>query len=314
MFAYCVGELRLSEDATYKRIQAARAARQFPAIFDAVADGRLHLTAVVMLKPHLSEATAEDLLNAAANKSRHEIEQLLADRFPLLDLPTQVRAVSPPAVTSQQLVPEPVEQQVPVRIEPPAPRPKLAPIAPERFALQLTMSKSTHDKLRCAQELLSHQLPSGDVAKLLDRALDALIAKLEKRKFAATEKPRAGRGSSNPRCVPAHVRRAVWERDGGRCTFVSESGRRCAARKLLEFDHVDEVARGGLATVEGIRLRCRAHNQYAAERTFGAEFMEQKRHTRAEERAAAKRGRSQEAPSVGHEHSLVLGGALSGPA
>ena len=27
MFSYCVGELRLSEDAAYKRIQAARAAR-----------------------------------------------------------------------------------------------------------------------------------------------------------------------------------------------------------------------------------------------------------------------------------------------
>src|SRR5512134_3619243 len=54
MFSYAVHELRLSEDAALKRIQAARAARQFPAIFDAVADGRLHLSAVTLLAPHLT--------------------------------------------------------------------------------------------------------------------------------------------------------------------------------------------------------------------------------------------------------------------
>src|SRR5438552_4426853 len=46
MFSYCVAELGYSDDAAYKRIQAARAARQFPAIFAAIADGRLHLTAI----------------------------------------------------------------------------------------------------------------------------------------------------------------------------------------------------------------------------------------------------------------------------
>ena len=69
----------------------------------------------------------------------------------------------------------------------------------------------------------------------------------------------------------------MWERDGGRCTFVSDSGRRCPARTRLEFDHADPVARGGEATAERMRLRCRAHNQYAAECTFGTAFMDHKR-------------------------------------
>ncbi|MGH7730155.1 MAG: hypothetical protein ACRENJ_02795 [Candidatus Eiseniibacteriota bacterium] len=69
MFAYCVGELHLSEDAAFKRIKAARAARRFPAIFDAVAHGRLHLSAVVLLAPHLTEETAEDLLAAVRDRA-----------------------------------------------------------------------------------------------------------------------------------------------------------------------------------------------------------------------------------------------------
>src|SRR2546428_13001648 len=75
MFAYCVGELHLSEDAAAKRIQAARTARRFPTIFDALADGRLHLRAVVLLARHLTEATADELLAAATHRSKAENEQ-----------------------------------------------------------------------------------------------------------------------------------------------------------------------------------------------------------------------------------------------
>jgi len=69
-------------------------------------------------------------------------------------------------------------------------RGRVAPLSAERFALQVTIEKDTHDKLRYAQALLSHQLPSGDIAQVVDRALDALIAQLEKQKFAATARPR----------------------------------------------------------------------------------------------------------------------------
>src|ERR1041385_5215349 len=58
MHAYCVDELRLSEDAAKRRTQAARAARQFPAIFQAIAEGRLHLTGVCLIAPHLTAANA----------------------------------------------------------------------------------------------------------------------------------------------------------------------------------------------------------------------------------------------------------------
>jgi len=99
MFAYCVGELHFSEDAAFKRIKAARAARRFPAIFDAVAEGRLHLSAAVMLAPRLTEDTVDELLAAATHKSKAEIEQLLAERFPAPDLPAWVEALPKPSPT-----------------------------------------------------------------------------------------------------------------------------------------------------------------------------------------------------------------------
>ena len=65
MHAYCVRELHLSDDAAFKRIRAARAALDYPAILDALAEGRLHLTAVVLLARHLRPENADELLEAA---------------------------------------------------------------------------------------------------------------------------------------------------------------------------------------------------------------------------------------------------------
>ncbi len=301
MHAYCVDELRLSEDAAFKRIRAARVGREFPALFAALAEGRLHLAAVCLLAPHLTRENANELIEAATHKSKAEIEERLARRFSPPDVPARLRAITPMISDSPQLAPGRVGTEAAASVgtlDEGAPghldnsRGTVPPASAERFLLQLTIAKGTHDKLRYTQSLLSHALPTGDVAQVLDRALDALIVQLEKRKFGATtaprgtgmpkscisRRPRRQLATARKRYVLAHVRRAVWERDQGQCTFVSAKGTRCKARRFLEFDHVDPVARGGRATVDRIRLRCRAHNQYEAERAFGAEFMNQRRH------------------------------------
>jgi len=153
--------------------------------------------------------------------------------------------------------------------------------ASEQYLVQFTLSENAHEKLRYAQDLLSHALPKGELAEVFERALDALIPLLEKQKFGTS---RVGRVKHSPResppssrRVPMHIKHAVWERDRRQCTFVSTSGIRCGARRFLEFDHIQPVARGGKPTADGLRLRCRAHNQYEAERIFGAGFMAAKR-------------------------------------
>ncbi len=164
MYAWCVGELHLSEDMASKRIHAARAASRFPAIFPALADGRLHLSAVVLLAPHLTEETADELLAVATHRTKAEIELLLAQRVPRPDVPCRVQALAPPRLTDEH-APGHVEalamQPAPAPVAPSAPRVRVAPLSPERFALQVTIGQGTHDKLRRAQELLGHALPSG---------------------------------------------------------------------------------------------------------------------------------------------------------
>jgi hypothetical protein len=96
MHGYCVRVLRLSENGAFKRIAAARAARRFPILFDAIADGRLHLTSVVMLAPHLTGDSADELVAAATHRSKAELERLLAERSPRPDWPERVQALPAP--------------------------------------------------------------------------------------------------------------------------------------------------------------------------------------------------------------------------
>jgi hypothetical protein len=326
MYAYCVGVLHLTAAAAYKRIEAGRAAPRFPEILDALAEGRLHLTAVVMLAPKLTPANAGELLAVATHRTKREIELLLAERFPRPDLPERIRPLAPAPVEATAAAPAnfaisssllttssaaelapgrvaPADEQpilgptaptpapaAPGRMKEPGPTPRVTPLAPQRFALQLTIGESTREKLRYAQELLGSYSPTGELALVLDRALDALIAQLERDKFAATEQARAARRPARgSRTIPALVKHAVWVRDRGQCTFVSESGHRCEEKRDLEFNHMLEFARGGEATVEEIELLCRAHNQYMAEKTFGAEFMRHKREEARGARAEARR-------------------------
>src|SRR5262249_40214129 len=82
MHAYCEQELRLSEDAANKRIRVARKAREVPALFGAIADGRLNLSGVILLASHLTPDNADELIRAAEGKSKAEIEALIAARQP----------------------------------------------------------------------------------------------------------------------------------------------------------------------------------------------------------------------------------------
>jgi hypothetical protein len=298
LFTYCTEVLRLSEDATCNRIQAARACRDFPVILEALASGAISLTSVRILRPHLTPENHEAVLARACGRSRRQIEALIAELAPRPDVPSSVRKL-PTATPAPTLLPAATATPMATRVEAaalaspePAPpvicsplspttrRPIIETTSPERYRVQFTIGKESHDKLRRVQALLRREIPDGDPGTIFDRALTLLLEKVEKAKLGAATKPRprpirpgADKELRTPvvdsRDIPRHVQRAVSQRDGGQCGFVSKGGHRCTERAFLEFHHIHPYALGGLATVENISLRCRRHNQYEAELIFG---------------------------------------------
>ena len=267
--------LRLSEHAAYGRIEAARAARKFPVVLELLGEGAVTLTTITLLGPILTLANHQQVLGEARHLSKREVEHLVARWRPQPSVAERVRKLPTPRTASgvdllADATSEVQRAAAPVG-SPPSARPRhvaLTPLAPDRYKVQLTVTRATHDKLRRAQDLLRHSLPTGDLAEIVDRAVTLLLADLERAKLSAVERPRAARSKAlGARYIPARVRRAVWKRDGGRCAFVGAEGR-CTERGFLEFHHIRPHAAGGAPTVENLELRCRAHNLHEAEHYF----------------------------------------------
>ena len=283
-----------------------------------LAAGDVHLTALRLLGPLLTDENHQDMLAAAKHQSKRQVEEVIARLRPLPDVQAVVRRLpgrpadrdagscSMPAATpalsfgapgelpaqpewssDSPAVVAPAHSDTQPNESPDARRrpAKVVALAPERYKVQFTASAATQGKLRRAQELLRHRIPDGDVAAVIDEALDLLVRQLEKKKFAATVRskrpvadaaarsapalPNAPRTPERSRHIPAAVKRAVWHRDGGQCTFVGSNGTRCTERGQLEFDHVHPHADGGANAAGNLRLLCRQHNQYEADRFFG---------------------------------------------
>lgn len=165
------------------------------------------------------------------------------------------------------------------RLEPPVAAASIVPLSEGYALIRITAHQGLLDKIEQARHLMRHQVPSGDVIVVLERALDMLISERKKKLFGQTDKPRRTpppqrRGDRESRYVPRAVRREVSQRDGEQCTFVSAEGLRCTERGRLELDHYPvPFTRGGPSTPENLRLRCAARNLLAAEQTFGRELV-----------------------------------------
>jgi 5-methylcytosine-specific restriction endonuclease McrA len=293
MFTWCTQVLHMAEGAAYNRIETARAARKYRVILGLFEESSVSLTAIRLLAPHLTDENHAALLAAARHKSKREIEKLVAALRPKPDAPTLVRRVAAPTACpsrrpdSGSCPPSDIAHTFATSTSSPniaedttVPRPQARatkPLASDRYRMQFTISRETHDRFRRAQELLRHAVPSGDAAEVLDRALILLVDHLERQRFAQISRPRTSQSpESGTRHIPAAVRREVWRRDGGRCAFIGTSGR-CRETAFLEFHHVTPYAVGGEATADNVQLRCRAHNAYEAWLFFGESVVRENR-------------------------------------
>ena len=317
LFAYCMARLGFTEDEAYRRIHVARLARKAPIVFTWIAEGRLSLSAAALLQPYVLAPNLQQLIEAVAGKSVKDAREALVAFFPRPDVSASIRMLPRPKREQAPSTPAPeqvmrLEAAVPetrraaadARTEPalthanqppaspasPASHPSspTQPLSPGRFKLQLTIDATFKDKLELARDLLRHAVPNGDLATILHRALDLLVADVQKRRFgtkrgrnaapAPTANPKAPSETAANHDTPDHVhpatseratRRAVCERDGFQCTWQGPDGVRCTARAWLEQDHRSPRALGGATTLQNLRLLCRSHNRRAAELIFG---------------------------------------------
>jgi hypothetical protein len=284
-----IERLGYAEDAALKRHRVARLALRLPQVLEELRAGTIHFTGLFLLSTHLTEQNAGALLAEARGKSRRQIEELIALRFPRPDVPPRVEPVITPARASaefeQPSLPgaQPGRASEGARSETTCPGAgnsrgpnRLEPLSPSRYRVEFTARAELRDKLERARELLSHAVPSADLGELFERALDALIEKETRRRLGAGRPRKQRELKADSRHIPVEIARAVWERDQGRCAFVDAEGRRCSERRFLTLEHRQPFALGGPPTVENICLLCASHNLQNARAVFGEQHVEQK--------------------------------------
>jgi hypothetical protein len=320
LYAYCIYELRLSEDAAVSRVSAARLARRFPELLDAVAAGELHLTALLLLGPHLTRENLRVVLARAKHRTKKEIAKLVRILDPLPAVPARIEALGPSPLAVVHTHPTWAEQVAsfcPVRELTPGDRPadwvkQDALSAPERieplvskplqYKVQFTATEEYVDLMERAAALLSNRGDDNGIEEIQLRALRLLVERLEKRRFGAPEpsstkvKKAPNPAAPRSRHIPARVRRAVFERDGARCAHVGTGGQRCRETHHLKLHHLVPFARGGAHTATNLALRCSAHNALAAELDFGTDQIEKRQDSCAHE--SERRARSHGTPPL----------------
>ena len=289
LFAFCTAELGFSEGAAYRRIGAARLARRFPAVLRFVAGGKVHLTALNVLAPALTEDNHLELLEAATGRTKRQTQELLAATCPRPEPATSVRRLPRPQPPVQRPRATGPAEAGTLELQPPAPAPAptVEPIAADRYAVRFAASASLVAKLDELRALRSHRpAEARAVDTMLEEAVDLLIAKERKVRFAVGSTPRRAAAGTRERTIeangpsrhiPAAIRREVYERDGGCCQFRDpQTGRTCGSRWQLTYEHRVPVALGGDHSVGQITLLCALHNRHMADRVLGADVMRAK--------------------------------------
>jgi hypothetical protein len=278
--------------------------QRFPEIIEPLRDGRLCLSSVAQLAKVITPENHSEVLARFFHRSKREAAEVVAEIRPVEAPPLRavVTAVRPASaietlallslerVESSETGPEGFPENLLHANSPsatrgsssqPAPQPPaIEPLTADLRRYHLTVSKRFLAKLESARDALSHAKPGATPEEILEAGLDLLLAQDAKRK-GLVARPRKTPPPSSTDRVPAHVRRAVFERDGGRCQFPLASGGICGSTYRVQLGHLTPRARGGTPTIENLRCECEVHNQHQADRDFGERFMAQFRRRRA---------------------------------
>ena len=106
------------------------------------------------------------------------------------------------------------------------------PLTPNLQRLHMTVSRQFLDKLDAARKGQGHAQPGASAEKVVEAALDLLLARQAKRRGEVKQPQQNPRPAKSPGHIPAAVRRAVWSRDDAKCQWLLDSGGICASRSI----------------------------------------------------------------------------------
>ncbi len=258
MFSFCMEFLGYSESEAHIRIQAMRLSREIPQAAEMLGQGKLSLTVAAMAQ---TEFRKENLrLREGGGKPM----PLAQKREILLNLESMSKRQA-----QKKLV-------------------QHFPLGPDKVKMSFEATPELAEKIEVLKGMVAHKNFSGELARLVEIAVDIALVQLNKQKagaarnkagetaevnaepaMAKTENAstlgpdKVARAALRSRYISVKAKQEVWRRSGGQCAYIDKtSGKRCTSRHGLEVDHIHEFGMGGSNGIENLRLMCSSHNKF----------------------------------------------------
>ncbi|MDE2143472.1 MAG: hypothetical protein KGJ84_13780 [Elusimicrobia bacterium] len=192
LYEFCVHHLRLSEEAAYRRIRAARAIRKFPPISNLLREGKLTFESVALLHPFLNDPDAAVLVTRCIGLRKWQVQSLLAGRQTEKPRPDVIRVCGPvldqkkartmddsPSFFSTSAGAAPAPSAAPLSPTPASSSPNTAP-RPHSIRVSFSADAEFHRLMLRARALLRHKYPDGRLEGVLKDALVALLKRKDR--------------------------------------------------------------------------------------------------------------------------------------
>lgn len=148
---------------------------------------------------------------------------------------------------------------------------KLTPQKDGSVSANIVFTADEFDLIQKVQSLISHSVPSNDLAKTFVYLAQKQIHKAEgktppraTRSFLDSRLSRAERVKR--RHISLKIRRRLLSDAMGECTYVGADLEKCRSRFCLQIDHIKPLARGGTDDIQNLRVLCGYHNRAEARR------------------------------------------------
>ncbi|HEX6791861.1 MAG TPA: HNH endonuclease signature motif containing protein [Candidatus Krumholzibacteria bacterium] len=301
LFDYCTKALGYSSSAAWRRIQTARCVARFPALYDMLERNEANLSTVSQVSRIIDESNSEVLLSRIRGKSKNQVDSIVAEYLGPAPNAESTRVVmvriantdgSPTAVGDSDLFAAATEgpdhpwdaslacekddycRSGSTNISPANDEDRVE----KRVMLRFSVAPEFMEKLERVRTIAWHRLPArASFEQIFEYLLDEFIERHDpvnkqerrQRKLKGAASVAEQPAVPGKRYIPAAVRDEVFQRDGGKCTFVGTSGNRCGSTLAIQLDHIVPVALGGTSTPANLRLLCAKHNRLEAQRLLG---------------------------------------------
>lgn len=242
MFDWLTKGFGYSNASAFRRIEAARLLNDVPEAGAQLKDGRINLSTLSQVQTVIRAQEKISGVKVSLKLKKQIVEKI--ENRSSLSTEQFLTSVFPDTVTA-------IHQE------------RRTVIDENQTRHQMNLPTQATADLSRLKEVLSHIFPFATDADIISYALRDLVKRKDPQEKILRQKAKVG------------AKLATFKKSNFRCTYKDpKTGVVCGTRYQLQVDHIKPRALGGTDDPDNLRILCRQHNLWVAEKIFGKSKMD----------------------------------------